>query len=170
VRENGRFENIYTLGMRGVHDSGIQGARTDPERIRILEQVFADQREMLAKYAAPGGVRSGVGRANPDAASNATTAADQRRSPDGDSSLAHIPQMFCAYKEVLGLYRQGLRVPDDVTIVWPDDNFGYIRNYATAEEQQRAGGFGVYYHLSYLGAPLSYLWLYTTPPALVWRK
>jgi hypothetical protein len=78
--------------------------------------------------------------------------------------------MFCAYKEVLDLYRQGLRVPDDVTIVWPDDNFGYIRNFATAAERERSGGFGVYYHLSYLGRPLSYLWLSTTPPALVWEE
>jgi hypothetical protein len=78
--------------------------------------------------------------------------------------------MFCAYKEVLALYRQGLRVPDDVTIVWPDDNFGYIRNFTAPAERARTGGFGVYYHLSYLGAPLSYLWLSTTPPALVWEE
>lgn len=151
VRENGRFENIYTLGMRGVHDSAIQGVRTDAERIRVLEQVFADQREMLARYARP--VPVGRSAATP-------ASADPGR----------IPQMFCAYKEVLGLYRQGLEVPDDVTIVWPDDNFGYIRNYATPDEQKRAGGFGVYYHLSYLGAPMAYLWLYTTPPALVWEE
>ncbi len=135
VKENGRYENIYTLGMRGIHDSGMQGAKTDPERIRVLEQVFADQRALLAKYARPA-----------------------------------APQMFCAYKEVLELYRGGLHVPDDVTIVWPDDNFGYIRNFASAQERQRRGGFGVYYHLSYLGAPLSYLWLCTTPPALVWEE
>ncbi|PTX91416.1 glycosyl hydrolase 115 family protein [Opitutus sp. ER46] len=137
VRENGAFENIYTLGMRGVHDSGIQGAKTDAERIAVLERVFADQRALLAQHARGGG---------------------------------RAPQMFCAYKEVLGLYRQGLKVPDDVTIVWPDDNFGYVRNYASTEEQKRAGGFGVYYHLSYLGAPMAYLWLYTTPPALVWEE
>lgn len=138
VAENGKFENIYTLGMRGIHDSGIQGARTDEERVRILEQVFADQRDLLAKH-----VRAEVER---------------------------VPQIFCAYKEVLDLYRQGLKVPDDVTIVWPDDNFGYIRNHASAAERTRSGGFGVYYHLSYLGAPLAYLWLSTTPPALVWEE
>jgi hypothetical protein len=138
VKENGKFENIYTLGMRGIHDSGIQGARTDADRIRVLEQTFVDQRAMLAQHVRP--------------------------------DVERVPQMFCAYKEVLGLYRQGLKVPDDVTIVWPDDNHGYVRNFATDEERKRAGGFGVYYHLSYLGAPLSYLWLYTTPPALVWEE
>jgi len=138
VAANGRFENIYTLGMRGIHDSNMQGPKTDAERIRVLEQVFADQRAMLARHVRP--------------------------------DLEHVPQMFCAYKEVLNLYRQGLKVPDDVTIVWPDDNFGYVRNFASAEERKRAGGFGVYYHLSYLGSPLSYLWLETTPPALIWEE
>jgi hypothetical protein len=81
-----------------------------------------------------------------------------------------VPQVFAAYKEVLGLYRQGLKVPEDVTLMWPDDNFGYVRGFPNAAERQRAGGNGVYYHLSYLGAPLSYLWLGTTPPALIWEE
>jgi hypothetical protein len=134
VAANGKYENLYTLGMRGIHDSGMQGPKTDAERIKLLQNIFTDQRDMLARH---------VGQA---------------------------PQLFCAYKEVLPLYRQGLQVPDDVTIIWPDDNFGYIRNFANGEERKRSGGFGVYYHLSYLGAPLSYLWLYTTPPALVWEE
>lgn len=131
VRTNGRYENLYTIGMRGIHDSAIQGTTSDAQRITVLAQVFADQRALLAPAA---------------------------------------PQVFCAYKEVLDLYRQGLRVPDDVTIVWPDDNFGYIRNVATAAERARTGGFGVYYHISYLGRPLAYLWLNTTPPALIWAE
>jgi Glycosyl hydrolase family 115/Gylcosyl hydrolase family 115 C-terminal domain len=138
VAANGRYENLYTLGMRGIHDSNMQGPKTDPERIQTLQRIFADQRALLAKYVRP--------------------------------DVEQVPQMFCVYKEVLGLYRQGLKVPDDVTIVWPDDNFGYIRNFASDEERKRTGGFGIYYHLSYLGAPLSYLWLYTTPPALVWEE
>jgi len=146
LKENGRFENIYTLGMRGIHDSHMVGPKTDAERIATLEQIFADQRQIIAQFAKPP-----VGAV----------------APNGPSP---VPQMFCAYKEVLALYRQGLKVPDDVTIVWPDDNFGYVRNFATPEERQRPGGFGVYYHLSYLGAPLSYLWLSTTPPALVWSE
>jgi hypothetical protein len=61
-------------------------------------------------------------------------------------------------------------VPDDVTIVWPDDNHGYIRYFPTAEELKRRGGFGVYYHASYLGGPMSYIWLDATPPALIWEE
>lgn len=156
VKENGKYENIYTLGMRGIHDSNMQGPKTDAERIATLEQIFADQREMIAKYARP---KVGVGLRT-DAIAGMET---------GDH-LEQIPQMFCAYKEVLALYQQGLKVPDDVTIVWPDDNFGYVRNFASPEELKRSGGFGVYYHISYLGAPLSYLWLSTTPPALIWEE
>ena len=138
VAANGCFENIYTLGMRGIHDSNMQGPKTDAERIVTLEKIFADQRAMLAKHVRP--------------------------------DVEQVPQMFCVYKEVLDLYRKGLKVPDDVTIVWPDDNFGYVRNFASAEEQKRSGGFGVYYHISYLGRPLAYLWLCTTPPALIWEE
>ena len=138
VEQNGKFESIYTIGMRGIHDSPIQGPKTQPERIKVLEQIFTDQRGLLAKH-----VREDV---------------------------STVPQIFCPYKEVLSDYRNGLKVPDDVTIVFPDDNFGYIRYLPTAAERQRRGGFGVYYHVSYLGGPLSYLWLDTTPPSLIWEE
>jgi hypothetical protein len=58
-------------------------------------------------------------------------------------------------------------VPDDVTLGWTDDNYGYIRELPNAEEQKRTGGSGVYYHVSYWGSPHDYLWLCTTPPALL---
>ena len=135
VRSNARYESLWTIGMRGIHDSGIVGASTTEGKIALLNQAIADQRAMLAKHV--------------------------------DRNVARVPQMFMPYKEVLALYRAGLQIPDDVTIVWPDDNFGYIRQFPNAAERARKGGSGVYYHLSYLGAPLSYLWLSTTPPALV---
>ncbi|MBV8859220.1 MAG: glycosyl hydrolase 115 family protein [Acidobacteria bacterium] len=138
VRENGRYENLYTLGMRGIHDSPIQGPKTSEARVKLLEQIFADQRAMLARHV------------NPD--------------------VTQVPQLFIPYKEVLTDYRRGLKVPEDVTVVYTDDNFGYIRSFPTAAERRRPGGFGVYYHVSYLGRPLSYLWLETTPPALVWEE
>lgn len=138
VRANGRLENIYTLGMRGIHDSGMVGPATMEERRATLERIFADQRALIARHVNP--------------------------------SAERVPQIFTPYKEVLDIYRAGLSVPDDVTIVWPDDNFGYIRQFPTDAERGRPGGSGVYYHLSYLGAPLAYLWLYTTPPSLVWEE
>jgi hypothetical protein len=135
ARTNGRYESIWTLGMRGIHDSGMQGAGDMPTRRRFLESIFADQRAMLRRHV--------------------------------DPAAEAVPQVFTPYKEVLDIYRAGLTVPDDVTLMWPDDNFGYIRRFPTPAERRRAGGAGIYYHLSYLGAPLSYLWLSTTPPALI---
>jgi hypothetical protein len=52
---------------------------------------------------------------------------------------------------VLDLYRAGLKVPEEATLIWTDDNFGYIRQLSNPEEQKRSGASGVYYHLSYLG-------------------
>lgn len=138
ARENGKFENIYTIGMRGIHDSPLIGTKTQAERIPLLEKIFGVQRGLMTKYTG--------------------------------KPAETIPQIFCPYKEVLADYRAGLKVPDDVTVVFPDDNFGYIRQFPTAEERKRKGGFGVYYHISYLGRPLSYLWLNTTPPALIWQE
>jgi hypothetical protein len=138
VVENGRYENIYTIGMRGIHDSAMQGAKSTAEQKDLLEKIFADQRALIAKHISP--------------------------------DPSRVPQIFCAYKEVLEAYRKGLKVPGDVTIVWPDDNFGYVRSFASDEERRRSGGCGIYYHISYLGSPLSYLWLNTTPPALIWSE
>jgi Glycosyl hydrolase family 67 N-terminus. len=78
-----------------------------------------------------------------------------------------IPQIFVPYKEVLSIYQKGMKLPDDVTIIWPDDNHGYIRQLPNEEEQKRSGGHGVYYHLSYWGAPADYLWLSSISPALI---
>lgn len=98
--------------------------------------------------------------------------ADQRdllaRTIGGDPTKT--AQIFVPYKEVLEDYNAGLKVPDDVPIVWPDDNFGYIRRFATEAERKRAGGLGVYYHVSYSGLPLSWLWIDTLPPALIWSE
>lgn len=81
--------------------------------------------------------------------------------------VEEVPQAFTAYKEVLDVYDRGLRVPDDVILVWPDDNYGYIKRLANADEQARKGGSGVYYHTSYWGRPHDYLWLNSTHPSLI---
>lgn len=78
-----------------------------------------------------------------------------------------IPQTIVLYKEVLNVYRSGLEVPDYVTLMWTDDNHGYIANLSNKEEQKRKGGSGIYYHISYWGSPHDYLWLCTTSPALI---
>lgn len=81
--------------------------------------------------------------------------------------ITDIPQVFIPYKEMLDLYNGGLKIPDEVTLMWADDNFGYIRQLPTEAERARSGGAGVYYHLSYRGKPTSYLWLSTTQLGLI---
>lgn len=81
-----------------------------------------------------------------------------------------IPQIFVPYKETMDIYENGLQVPDDITLVWVDDNYGYLKRVSNPEEQKRSGKSGVYYHLSYLGAPHDYLWLNTTPPVLMYEE
>jgi hypothetical protein len=129
---------VMTLGMRGVHDSKMEGAKNLEESVTMTQKIIGIQREMLSKtFKKP---------------------------------LNEIPQAFVPYKEVLELYDNGLKIPDDVTLVWPDDNYGYIRRLSNEEEQKRVGGGGVYYHLSYWGRPHDYLWLSTAQPGLIWSE
>jgi hypothetical protein len=84
--------------------------------------------------------------------------------------IADIPQIFVPYKETMDVYELGLKVPDDIALIWVDDNYGYMKRLSNPEEQKRKGGAGVYYHTSYLGAPHDYLWLCTTPPVLMYEE
>ncbi len=81
-----------------------------------------------------------------------------------------IPQMWCLYKEVQAYYEDGLCVPDDVTLLWAEDNWGNVRRLPTASERNRAGGAGVYYHFDYHGGPRSYQWINTSPIAKIWDQ
>lgn len=135
VKEAKKIDGIYTIGMRGVHDSGMEGVKNNDEAVELLNKVIKDQRNLLQT------------NINPD--------------------VTKIPQVFTVYKEVLDLYKNGLVVPEDITLVWTDDNYGYIRSLSNAEEQKRFGGSGVYYHVSYWGRPHDYLWLDTTNPFLL---
>ncbi|MCO1580400.1 glycosyl hydrolase 115 family protein [Crossiella sp. SN42] len=95
---------------------------------------------------------------------------DQRRILAEEVGAAATPQIFIPYKEVLDLYNAGVRVPEDITLVWPDDNHGNMRQMPTGEEQRRPGGNGLYYHISYWGSPKSYLWLDTTQLSKIWQE
>lgn len=81
-----------------------------------------------------------------------------------------IPQIFVPYKETMDVYEHGMKVPDDITLVWVDDNYGYMKRVSNPDEQKRSGRAGVYYHTSYLGAPHDYLWINTTPPVLMYEE
>ncbi len=138
VKEAAPFENIYTVGMRGIHDTGMKDVPEGYTKANVLEQVIDAERKILTKHI--------------------------------KKEAETIPQIFVPYKEVLGIYESGMKLPEDVTIVWPDDNYGYIKKLSNREESKRKGGAGVYYHISYLGSPNDYLWLNTTPPALIYEE
>ena len=153
-----RFENIYTVAMRGVHDAGLRGNLPMNERVPLIEQVISDQRALLKKHKA---------YTPPYSPSKLEGDRGSRRGAEGEASA---PQIFVPYKETMDIYENGLRVPDDITLVWVDDNYGYLKRVSSPAEQSRSGRAGVYYHLSYLGAPHDYLWLNTTPPVLMYEE
>ncbi|EST07409.1 hypothetical protein PSEUBRA_003235 [Kalmanozyma brasiliensis GHG001] len=89
----------------------------------------------------------------------------------GNSSKVTVPMMMCLYTEVQGYYNEGLQVPDDITLLWTDDNFGFIRRIPTeAEKKGRSGGAGLYYHADYVGPPRSYKWLNTVNLLNAWEQ
>lgn len=77
------------------------------------------------------------------------------------TDIDDIPQMWCLYKEVQGYYESGLTVPDDITLLWADDNWGNMRRLPIGNETNRSGGAGVYYHFDYVGTPRDYKWINT---------
>jgi hypothetical protein len=81
-----------------------------------------------------------------------------------------VPQLWALYKEVQEYYEKGMRVPDDMLLLWCDDNWGNIRRLPTADERTRSGGAGVYYHFDYVGGPRSYKWLNVTQIPKVWEQ
>ena len=138
VQDNGAYENVYTLALRGIHDAVMTGNLSMGEQVNQLGEALKDQRRILNDVL--------------------------------DKPLGDIPQVFYPYKEVLDIYDAGLDVPDDVTLVWSDDDYGYMKRLSNTKEQQRKGRAGVYYHLSYWGPPNDNLWLCTTPPALMYGE
>ena len=138
IRETAQYDNIYTMGMRGLHDEAMHGSDKPEDRARTLEKVFKEQRSILEKY---------------------------KKKPS-----SQLQQIFVPYKETLDIYEAGLRVPEDITLVWPDDNYGYMKRVSNADEQKRPGRSGVYYHLSYCGVPHDNLWISTTAPQLMYEE
>lgn len=96
---------------------------------------------------------------------------DQRRiiADVTGKSAADTPQVWALYKEVQDYYDKGMRVPDDVTLLFSDDNWGNIRRLPPPGER-RAGGAGVYYHFDYVGDPRNYKWLDTNAIPRVWQQ
>lgn len=141
IQENSDYEVCYTIGMRGVHDSGfetaglshLQGEELLDAKISLLNEVLKKQNDMLQEE---------LGR--------------------------DTMKIFVPYKEVLELYDRGLELPEDATVVWVDDNYGFNRRYPIGKEKERKGGSGIYYHNSYWAGREnsgSYVFICTIPLA-----
>ena len=134
-------ESIITLGMRGQADTSILGPNaTLKDNMELMQKVLEDQREILK---------------------------------DVYGNPSEAPQMIALYKEVEAFYygdeKAGkLEVPDDVTLMLCDDNFGHLRTLPTKEMLKRSGGYGMYYHFDYRGGPISYEWINQTPLHKIW--
>lgn len=131
LQTNKDFESILALGIRGVHDGVYATAN--------LADTFGTDIDMMKDVIY-----------------------QQRKMIErvyGDVDA--VPQVFIPYKEMGNLYNDGLKafIPDNVMLMWAEDNFGYLRQVPNHAERARSGGSGIYYHNSYWGHPKSYLWL-----------
>lgn len=143
LRQHREHECCYTIGMRGIHDSGFVTRNLTGDEALSEEEVMARKRALLEEIFAV-----------------------QRGLIDEVHPGEEVPQAFVPYKEVLPIYDSGLRVPEDVTLIWVDDNHGYVRRYPSKAEQQRRGGNGLYYHSSYWAPPgMSWLFVCSAPLA-----
>jgi len=95
--------------------------------------------------------------------------ADQRTilTEELHTPAGQIPQVWALYKEVQDYYDKGLVIPEDVTLLFCDDNFGNLRRLPSSADRKRPGGSGIYYHFDYFGGPRSYMWLNTVPLAKI---
>lgn len=136
VETNKDFESIFALGIRGVHDG-------DAETDRL--ELYNNSKVIMM----------------------ADVIKEQRKIiKEVYGSETAVPQVFIPYKGMADIYNQGLKdyIPDDVMLMWAEDNYANIRQTPTAKEAARSGGCGVYYHSSYWSwySPKSYLWLNST--------
>lgn len=142
VTRNKAFENVYTLGMRGEADSELEGGME--ENIDLLKRVITTQKQILA-----------------------------------ENNLSGAPKVLTVYKEVENYWHGNDDIPglkkwdqlDDVMIMLCEDNNGNMRTLPTTkEEQERKGGWGMYYHFDFHGGPTSYEWVNTKELNKVWEQ
>jgi hypothetical protein len=171
---NAKLADEYGIVMSTSHEEPMMCAEKEWKRIDGPWNYVTNQQK-IDEHVVTLGMR-GVNDTPMSASANTDLlekiVADQRQilketvNPD----LAKVPQVWALYKEVQGYYEKGMRVPDDVTLLWSDDNWGNLRRLPTAEERKRSGGAGIYYHFDYVGGPRSYKWLNTNYLPKIWEQ
>lgn len=147
LKRSGGYENMITIGMRGEYDSSMLGPdATVEENVDLLKRIITRQKELIRRHVERDG--------------------------------REIPLMLALYKEVEAYFYGDERTPglkdweglSDVICMLCEDNYGQMRTLPTEDIRGRSGGFGMYYHFDYHGAPVSYEWVDSTPLSKVWEQ
>lgn len=147
LKRSGKYENVITIGMRGEYDSTMLGPdATVTENVNLLKRIITKQKELIKQHV--------------------------------DRDGREIPLLLALYKEVEAYFYGDEQTPglkdweelSDVICMLCEDNFGQMRTLPTEEIRNRKGGFGMYYHFDYHGAPISYEWVDSTPLSKVWEQ
>ena len=147
LKRSGKYENVITIGMRGEYDSCMLGPdATVTENVNLLKRIITKQKELIKQHV--------------------------------DRDGREIPLLLALYKEVEAYFYGDEQTPglkdweelSDVICMLCEDNFGQMRTLPTAKIRDRKGGFGMYYHFDYHGAPISYEWVDSTPLSKVWEQ
>jgi hypothetical protein len=147
LERSGKYEKIITIGMRGEHDSSILGdASSLKNNIDLLKDIIKNQRDLIKKHV--------------------------------NQNLDEVPQVLALYKEVEEYFYGNEQTPglkdwdgiNGVICMLCEDNFGFMRTLPSADIRERKGGFGMYYHFDYHGAPVSYEWMPSTSFERTWEQ
>ncbi|MBQ8383049.1 MAG: glycosyl hydrolase 115 family protein [Clostridia bacterium] len=145
VARNYRFENVYMIGLRGVHDSGINcSALSNPtyeNKAKVVKQAVEAQLEILAKY--------------------------EKKYEEETGEAIKFETAYCVYKEAAEYFKYDIGLPEDCCLMYAEDNHGYIRSTVSEDDLAKYEKFGMYYHVSYWGRPASYLWISNTPLTII---
>lgn len=145
VAENYKFENIYMIGLRGVHDSGINCSALSDTSYRgkatVVKKAVLAQLEILEKY--------------------------EKKYEEETGEAIKFQTAYCVYKEAAEYFKYDIGLPSDTCLMYADDNHGYVRSFVSEKDLEKYQSFGMYYHVSYWGRPASYLWLSNTPLQII---
>ncbi len=145
VAECYRFENIFMIGLRGVHDSGINCSQLSDKSYKgkatVVKKAVEAQLEILEKY--------------------------EKLLSEERGEEVKFTTAYCVYKEAAEYFKHGIGLPSDCCLMYAEDNHGYVRSMASEADKKKYESFGMYYHVSYRGSPESYLWLSNTPLATI---
>ncbi len=185
---NPKLADEYGIVMGTTHHEPMMRAHKEWDRRKDGQWNYETNAEKLQEFWTEGIKRMGdresivtlAMRGDGDTAMSESTniallekiVADQRKiiAKVTGKDVTSIPQLWALYKEVQDYYDKGMRVPEDVTLLLCDDNWGNVRRLPKPDDPPRSGGYGMYYHFDFVGGPRSYKWLNTSPIARVWEQ